>query len=176
MDGPPHARSAVAAAGGGGGFSGLSIRRRADNDAGVHHKIHATVTTAAVTAGDVTAVNAPTVTPGNITAVTAGAVTAGNVIAVTVTAVTSATVTAVATATATDVSAAVLGGAAGVWPYSFEDDSGFGHADDALLGNARGAASPAASVKRHGFQSQRWVSVHCGQEGVSADFEYVWSD
>ena len=79
----------------GGGFSGLSGRRRADNDAGVHHKIHA------------------------VTAVTVDAVTA--------------------------VSVAVHGGSAGVWPYPLEDDPVFRHADDALLGNAGGAASPVAS-------------------------------
>ena len=50
MDGSPHTRPAVAAAGGRGGFCGLSGRRRAYNDAGVHHNIHPTVMAAAVTA------------------------------------------------------------------------------------------------------------------------------
>ena len=78
MDDPQHARPVVAATGGCGWFSGLSGRRRTDNDARVHHKIHATVTSATVTA-----VTAATITAGNVTAVTAAAVTAGNVTAVT---------------------------------------------------------------------------------------------
>ena len=148
MDGPPNARPAITAAGRPWGFSGLSGRRRADNDAGVHHNTHATVTAAAVTASNVTAVTAGNFTAVTVTAVTAAAVTAGNITAVTVTDVTSATitavttatvaagnvtvVTAVTTATATAVSVAVLGGAAGVWPYPLEDDPVFRHADNAL--------------------------------------------
>ena len=215
MDGPPHACPAVVAAGGRGGFSGPSGRRRADNDAGVHHSIHATLTAAAVIAGNVTSVTVTAVTSAAVTAVTAATVTVGNITAVTVTAVTSAAVTAVTAATViagiitavtvtsvtsaavtavtaatvapgnvtvvtaatvTALSVAVLGGAAGVWPYPLEDDPVFRHADDALLGNAGEAASHVASEKRRGFQSQRWASVHCGQEEVSVDAEYVWSD
>ena len=113
MDGPPHARPAVAATGGRGGFSGLGGRRRVDNDAGVHHNIHAitavtaaavtSVTTAAVTAGNVTAVTVTAVTSAAVTAVTAATVAAENI-----TVVTSAAVTAVTTATATAVSVAVM--------------------------------------------------------------------
>ena len=122
MDGPPHARPAVAAAGGRGEVTVLSGGRRADNDAGVHRNIHATVTA------------------GNDRAVTAVAVTV----------FTTATATAF-TSTASGVKAAgvtVLGGASGVYPYPLEDDPGFGHADDALVGNAGEAALFVASDKR----------------------------
>ena len=186
MDDRPHARHVVAATGGRGGFSGLSGRRRTDNDARVHHNIHSTITFAAVTA-----VTATAITAGNVTVVTAAAVTAGNVTAVTVTAiissavaaVTAATVTAgnvtvvtaavpaVTIATVTAVSVAVLGDAAGGWPYPLVDDPIFRHADDAFLSNAGGTASPVASENQQGFQSQRWASVHRGQEGVSVDSE-----
>ena len=176
MDGPPHACPVVTAAGGRRAFSGLSGRRRADNDGGVHQNIDATVTAAAVTASNVTAVTVAAVTAVDDTAVTAVAVTAGNVTHATVTAVTSvavaavmaatvaagnvtvvtaAAVTAVTTATPTAVSVAVIGGASGVWPYPLEDDSVFRHGDDAPLGNAGEAASPVANENRRGFQSQR---------------------
>ena len=115
MDAPPHARSTVATAGGRGGFSGISGRRRADNDPGVHRNIHAVT---AVTASAVTADNVSAVTSAAVTAVTAAAVTdvtAATVAAGSVTVVTAAAITAVTTATATVVSVAVLGDAAGVW-------------------------------------------------------------
>ena len=183
MGDPPYARPAVAATGGRGGFNGLSGRRRVDNDAGVHHNMHAAVTAdtaAIVTAGNVTAGNvtvgnfaaatAATATAGNVTAgnfavATTATVTAGNVTTVTaaaVTVVTAATVTAFTSTTdsVTAVSDAVLGAAAGVWPYPLEDGPIFRHANDALLGNAGRAAALVASEKRRGFQSQRWPPVH----------------
>ena len=70
MDCPPHACPDVATVGGSGGFSGLSGRLRADNDAGVHRNIHAAVTADSVTAGNAKAVAASAVTYSNVTAVT----------------------------------------------------------------------------------------------------------
>ena len=151
MGDPPYARPAVAA-GERGGFKGLSGRRSTDNDAGVHHNIHAAVTV--VTAATVTADTAATVT-----AVTNATVTAFTSIAGSVTAV----------------SVAVLGAAAGVWPYPLEDDPVFRHADDAHLGNDGGAASLVAYEKRLGFRSQRWPPVHDGPDGDTVDAEYAWS-
>ena len=187
----------------GGGFSGLSGRRFADNDAGVHHNINVAVTAINITAGNVTAVTITAVTVSAVTAatvpvsavtaatapvidVTAATVTAGNVTAENVIAVTAAAATSVTTATVaaftltagsfTVVSVFVLGDAAGVWPYPLEDDPVFRHADDALVGNAGGVVSLVASEKRRDVRSQRWPSVHDGQEGVSVDDKYVWSD
>lgn len=77
-------------------------------------------------------------------------------------------------AAVTAASDTVIGAAARVSPYPFEDSLCFRHADDNLLDNDEGTASLDTSGKRRGLQSQSWPPVNDGQHGVAVDVRCAW--